>query len=123
MQLLDKIRPPQRPAMRRNRLGHIIRLALVALPLLWFAQRAIFGMNGLRALWHTQQQYKQTMTQVHQLEEQNRTLNQAVRQLQTNPESIETIAREQLHLTKPGEIIYTYPVKPNAGTSAASLRR
>lgn len=123
MQLLDKIRQPQRPAKHRNRLGHIIRLALVALPLLWLAQRAIFGMNGLRALWHTQQQYAQTMTQVHRLEQQNRTLNQTVHQLQTNPESIETIAREQLHLTKPGEIVYTYPVKPSAGTSAAALHR
>lgn len=119
MQLLDKIRPPQ----RRNRLGHVVRLVLVALPLLWLAQRAIFGMNGLRALWRTQQEYNQTMAQVHQLEQQNRTLNQAVRQLQTNPESIETIAREQLHLTKPGEIVYTYPVKASAGASAAALHR
>lgn len=104
-------------------MGHIVRLVLVALPLLWLAQRAIFGMNGLRALWRTQQQYSQTIAQVHQLEQQNRSLNQAVRQLQTNPQSIETIAREQLHLTKPGEIVYTYPVKPNTGASAAALHR
>ncbi|MGH9413314.1 MAG: FtsB family cell division protein [Terriglobales bacterium] len=118
MQLFHK---PGGPAQRRHPVGHVLRLALVAVPLLWLAQRAIFGTNGLRALWHTSQQYEQTMAQVHTLEAQNRTLNQAVHQLQTNPESIETIAREQLHLTKPGEIVYTYPVKPSPGTAAAFL--
>ena len=35
---------------------------------------------------------------------------------------LETIAREQLHLTRPGEVVYTYPSKSAAaGTHAAEL--
>ncbi|MGH9467079.1 MAG: FtsB family cell division protein [Terriglobales bacterium] len=113
---------PQGPP-RRSRLGHILRLTLVAVPLLWLAQQAVFGQNGLRALWHTQKQYAQTLASVQALAAQNRALNQTVHQLQSNPARIETIAREQLHLTKPGEIVYTYPVQAAPVTSSASLHR
>ena len=57
---------------------------------------------------------------MHALEDQNRQLNQAVRELRSDPNAIEDIAREQLHLTRPGEVVYTYPVStPNSPTAPA----
>ncbi|MGH9475784.1 MAG: FtsB family cell division protein [Terriglobales bacterium] len=120
MQLLRKHAGPRQ---RRNPAGHVLRLALVALALLWLAHQAFFGHNGLRALQRTEHQYAQTKAHLQALETQNRALNHSVHELQTNPDSIEAIAREQLHLTKPGEIVYTYPVPPRTGAHAAALPR
>lgn len=106
---------------RRCGVGHLVRLALVALPVLWLAQQAFFGQNGIRTLWQKQHEYARTMAHVRKLEEQNRNLNQSVHELQSNPDSIEAIAREQLHLIKPGEIVYTYPVQGSSGAHAAEL--
>lgn len=119
MQPLRQSSAPGR-TRRRSRLGHYLRVAVVTLPLLWIAQRAVFGSNGLRALWHQQRQYAAAMAHVHALEAQNRQLNQSVHALQSNPDAIAAIAREQLHLTKPGEVVYTYPIKPSGPASSAN---
>jgi len=121
-----------RPRPRRpHRLGrvagwlmHGLRLALVAVPVLWLVQHFVFGPSGVLALRHKQQQYQLELARVHALEEQNRQLNSSVRALRSDPSAIEDIAREQLHLTRPGEIVYTYPTAPApAGSSAAALNR
>lgn len=106
----------------KRRLIHWIRLAAVALPVLWLVQYALLGPSGYLALRHKQQQYQQELARIQALEAQNRQLNQSVRALSSDPAAIEDIARQQLHLTRPGEVVYTYPVAPAAnGTAAASL--
>lgn len=102
-----------------------LRLTLVAVPLVWLAQSAVFGPNGWLALRRERRAYQQETARIHTLEARNRKLNDAVAALRTSPGAIEDIAREQLHLTKPGEVVYTYPVAPTAsqaGTAAASLQ-
>ncbi|HET9784796.1 MAG TPA: septum formation initiator family protein [Terriglobales bacterium] len=112
----------QRLKFPRQRL--VRRLCLLAMVSVaaWMGMHVVFGSQGLLALRHRQQQVAATMQHIHQLEDQNRQLNRSVRELRTDPQSIETIAREQLHLTRPGEVVYTYPPKPAAsGTHAAEL--
>ena len=105
-------------------LFHALRLAALALPVAWVVQQAVFGPSGYLALRRTQQQYQQQKRHIHALEVENRQLNRSVRALRTNPQAIESIAREQLHLTRPGEVVYTYPTGPvpPPATDAASLR-
>ena len=99
---------------------HRVRLALVVLALAWAAQHALVGSSGYLALRQRQRQYKTELARVQTLENQNRKLNQAVHSLRTDPNAIEDIAREKLHLTRPGEVVYTYPVAgPNAAGSPA----
>jgi cell division protein FtsB len=45
------------------------------------------------------------------LERQNEVLKGHVQRLQSDPNAIEHQAREQLHYTRPGEVIYTLPSK------------
>lgn len=97
-----------------------LRLLGIALVVLWAAQHALFGRTGYLALRQRQRQYQTELARVHALEEQNRQLNQAVRQLRSDPNAIEDIAREQLHLTRPGEVVYTYPVSAPAGANASA---
>ncbi|MGH9415080.1 MAG: FtsB family cell division protein [Terriglobales bacterium] len=115
----------QRRKLKYN-LGRGLRLALIAVPVLWLAQHAVLGPNGWLALRRERQTYRQETARIHSLEAQNRKLNDAVAALRTSPGAIEDIAREQLHLTKPGEVVYTYPVAPtaqSAGAAAAALHR
>lgn len=63
--------------------------------------------------------YQQKRKEYQQLQEQNRVLlqqNQALEQnikaLRTDPQAIEKEARERLHYVRPGEVVYTVPVKP-----------
>ncbi|HEY7837874.1 MAG TPA: septum formation initiator family protein [Terriglobales bacterium] len=99
---------------------HRVRLALIVLAVTWAAQHALFGRSGYLALRQRQHQYQTELARVQTLENQNRELNQAVRSLRSDPNAIEDIAREKLHLTRPGEVVYTYPVAgPNAAGSPA----
>ena len=83
---------------------------------------AVLGPSGYLALRHKHQQVQQAVDRVQALEARNRELNQSIHALSSDPTAIEGIAREQLHLTRPGEIVYTYPVAPTAnGTAAAEL--
>lgn len=97
-----------------------LRLGLIVLVVAWAGQHALFGHSGYLALRHRQHQYQAELAHVQALENQNRQLNQAVRELRTDPNAIEDIAREKLHLTRPGEVVYTYPVTgPHASAAAA----
>lgn len=95
-------------------------MAALALPVLWLAQHAWFGPSGYRALLQKRQEVQQQLTRIQALEAQNRDLNQAVRALRSDPNAIEAIAREQLHLARPGEVVYTYPATTAPGTAGGT---
>lgn len=90
------------------RAGRRALLAVVALLLAWVARAAIFGPHGYLALRREEAQYARQEEQLRQLQAQNLALHQRIHALKTSPEAIESIARKQLHLTKPGEVVYTY---------------
>lgn len=110
----------QRLKFPRHRLVRRLRLLVIVLAVGWLGVHVIFGPQGYLALRHRQQQVAETLQRIHQLEDHNRQLNRSVKELRTDPQSIETIAREQLHLTRPGEVVYTYPPKPAASTTRAA---
>ncbi|MGH9394140.1 MAG: FtsB family cell division protein [Terriglobales bacterium] len=99
---------------------HFMKLAALAATVAWGLQHALLGPSGYLALRQQQRQYAQQVARVHTLEAQNRTLNQAVHALQSDPNAIEDIARKQLHLTRPGEVIYTYPTAPAPSSAHAA---
>lgn len=94
--------------MRARSIVHAIKLALLAGTVVACIAGALFGANGYLALRQRQTQYAAKLQHIQALESQNRDLNQAVRELRSDPTAIEGIAREQLHLTRPGEVVYTY---------------
>lgn len=100
--------PPAPPASRRALAGRRALLAAVALLLAWVARAAVFGPHGYLALRREEAQYARQEQQLHLLQAQNLELHQRIHALKTSPEAIESIARKQLHLTKPGEVVYTY---------------
>ncbi len=76
------------------------------------AFHVIFGQNGL-TVYHQKQQETQVLSeQLRSLQHENDMMKSHVDRLQNDPNAIEHQAREELHYTRPGEVIYTLPPDP-----------
>jgi cell division protein FtsB len=71
----------------------------------------VFGANGLTVYMQKRQETRLLKQQMIELQSENDLLTGHVTQLQNDPNAIEHQAREELHYTRPGEIIYTLPGK------------
>lgn len=71
----------------------------------------VFGANGVIVYEKKRQETKQLNRQMLELQHENSVLKSHVDRLQSDPNAIEHQAREQLHYTRPGEVIYTLPSK------------
>ena len=71
----------------------------------------VFGANGVIVYEKKRQETKQLNRQMQELQRDNAVLKGHVDRLQSDPNAIEHQAREQLHYTRPGEVIYTLPSK------------
>jgi cell division protein FtsB len=69
----------------------------------------VFGRNGLIVYQQKMQDARTLDGELHTLERENSQLKGHVDRLQTDPDAIEHQAREELHYTRPGEVIYTLP--------------
>jgi cell division protein FtsB len=75
---------------------------------------AIFGHDGLVAYQQKQRQANQLHQQILSLQKQNERLALHDERLKNDRDTIEYEAREQMHYTRPGEVIYTLPQAPAA---------
>jgi cell division protein FtsL len=69
----------------------------------------IFGAHGYLSMRRTQDGIKKVQSEIQTLNTENAALEQAVKDLKTDPRAIEKIAREELILARPGEIIIKIP--------------
>ncbi len=69
----------------------------------------VLGQNGLTAYRNKRQTIRDLDAEMRELEVKNRILRGHVERLGSDPNAIEHEARESLHYTRPGEIIYTLP--------------
>jgi cell division protein FtsL len=83
--------------------------ALLALLVLVLLVHDIFGTHGFLAMRRKQLEIKKVTTDLDQLNKENFQLEQEVRELKTDPRKIEKIARDELGLAKPGEVIIKIP--------------
>jgi cell division protein FtsB len=80
----------------------------------------LFGHNGVTAYLHKRQETKSLEQQMQRLQAENDRLEGHVERLQNDPGAIEHQAREELHYTRPGEVIYDLPVvKPSAASQSS----
>jgi len=75
---------------------------------------AIFGHDGIVAYQQKQHQAEQLHQQILSLQKENENLALHDQRLKSDRDTIEYEAREQMHYTRPGEVIYTLPVAPDA---------
>ena len=74
----------------------------------------VLGQNGLTAYEQKRRNTVALDKDLNALQRENDLLREHVQRLQNDPSAIEHQAREELHYTRPGEVIYTLPVAPNS---------
>jgi cell division protein FtsL len=83
----------------------------------------IFGHNGYLALRRQQKELQTLEQQIEQLKLENEQLDKQIKALKSDPAAIERLAREQMHLVKPGEKIYTLPDKAPGNPAPSSAQQ
>ncbi|MGC2829429.1 MAG: septum formation initiator family protein [Candidatus Acidiferrum sp.] len=92
-----------RPLMRQYGSGLLGLLVLV------MVVHDIFGTHGFLAMRRTESEIKKVKADLDQLSKENAALEQETKDLKSDPRLIEKIARDDLGLARPGEIIIRIP--------------
>ena len=119
---------PKRIASRFVRVGEAlygwrrkIATASAAVLAVMLGFHVVFGQNGLTAFRNKRNDLRDLQTEVKSLQHENVRLQGHVDRLTSDPNAIEHQAREDLHYTRPGEVIVTLspePARPNAKAPA-----
>jgi cell division protein FtsL len=101
---IRSISPNEAAEYLRRHTRQILFLALFALLV-----HNIFGPHGFIAMRRTQKEIDEIQRQIGRINNENKSLADQVNALKTDPKSIERIAREEMGLARPGEVIFKLP--------------
>jgi cell division protein FtsB len=73
---------------------------------------AMFGANGMVIYRQKRTEMQSLQTEVERLQKENSQYADQIKSLKSDPATIEKEAREQLHYTRRGEIVYVAPDPP-----------
>jgi cell division protein FtsB len=79
----------------------------------------IFGTHGVLAMRRSQREAAEIRKEIQKLNDENRQLQDKVKDLKSDPQAIEQIARQDMGLARPGELIFKLPPK-SADANASS---
>jgi cell division protein FtsL len=82
----------------------------------------VFGTHGFLAMRRTQNEIRKVKADIEALSKENAALAQEVKDLNSDPRLIEKIARDDLGLARPGEIIIRIPQDQQLEQSPAAKR-
>jgi cell division protein FtsB len=88
----------------------------------------IFGTHGVLAMRRSQAEARKIQQEITQLDRENKKLQDHVKDLKTDPSTMECIAREDFGLARPGELIFktqprpTDPAHPAASQGCSALK-
>jgi cell division protein FtsB len=70
---------------------------------------AVWGDRGLLAMWRKHHELDVLAREIETIEQENAVLAREMQRLRKDPQYIEKIAREELGLVRPGEIVFEFP--------------
>lgn len=113
---LEKSRP-----LRTAVYGARRRLATAGVVLLtaWLFLHVMFGANGMVVYRSKRVEYLKLQGEIEKLQKENDAYSQQVQALQKDPKAIEKEAREQLHYTKQGEVVFVQSAPQKPANNAA----
>lgn len=94
------------------RLVHEYGRHLLAIFVLVLLVHDIFGTHGFLAMRRKQEEIQKVNSELERLNKENATLQHEKQDLKTDPQTIRRIAREELQLAHPGEVIIKLPPPP-----------
>ncbi len=77
----------------------------------------VFGTHGVLAMRRSQREAGEIRKEIQKLSDENRQLQDRVKDLKSDPQAIEEIARKEMGLAKPGELIFKLPAKTATATT------
>jgi cell division protein FtsB len=95
---------------------------ILGLALFLIAIHDVFGSHGLLAMRRTQEQVQELRGEIDRLNQENGDLNKQVQALRADPKAVERIAREEMGLARPGEMIFKIPEQSQDSHGAPSKR-
>jgi len=75
----------------------------------WLFAHVMFGANGMVVYRQKRAEYQSLQEEISGLQRENDRTSQQIKALQTDPETIEKTAREQLRYARPGEVVFVAP--------------
>lgn len=107
--------PPRTSAKQRRKRTLLAAFAGMALCALLVNE--VVGESGYLARREHRRQMQALSEEIGKLKQENQQLSGRIRALRTDPQAIEELAREQLHLARPDEVVVTIPPTPPAAAS------
>jgi cell division protein FtsB len=92
----------------RRRLATAFVIVLTA----WLFLHVTFGSNGMVVYRQKKAELRSLQTEVQDLQAENDHYVSRIKELKTDPKAIEREAREGMHYTRPGEVVYVSPPTP-----------
>jgi cell division protein FtsB len=108
---LEKLRPTFSTAYTFRRR---IATGVVGVLTVWLFVHVMFGANGMVVYRQKRAEYQDLQKEIDSLQKESDHYNKQINALKTDPKTIEKEAREVLHYTKPGEVVFVAPNVPNA---------
>lgn len=102
----------------RRRIATVLAIAFAVL----LGYHVMVGHNGITAYQQKRSEDKSLQLEINLLQEENAKLKEHVDRLKVDPKTIEHEAKEHLHYTRPGEIIYTLNERPAETEPVAAQR-
>jgi cell division protein FtsB len=93
---------------------------VLLLALAFLGVHDIFGAHGFIAMRRTAQEIQAARDEITKLDDENRALTDQVTALKSDPRIIERIAREEMGLARPGEVIFKVPPPPATSDSSSA---
>ncbi len=98
-----------------TRLAGRVVLGMVLAVTGFLTLRFLLADDGYPALLTLRGELRDLQVEVRDLDRTNRRLRRAIDALHHDPYAVEKIARENLDLVAPGEILYLFPAEPSPG--------
>jgi cell division protein FtsB len=73
---------------------------------------SLFGKSGLINLYRARQEEQELKARVAELKDENQKLREEIERLTSDPKYLEKVAREELGMVKPDEVVFHLPDTP-----------
>ncbi len=90
----------------------VVGTVAAALLIVGILVHAIFGANGMVVYQQKHAEMQALQAEVDRLQKENALNAERIKQLKSNPAAIEKEAREQLHYSRKGEVVFVTPEAP-----------
>ena len=80
----------------------------------------VFGTHGVLAMRRAQKDSEKVQQEIDRVNQENRQLQDNVKALKSDPQAVEHIAREELGLARPGEIVFQTAPKQNDSSGSTT---